>query len=390
MMAFSKINILTAFFSLLIFTTNCIAKNKFIKEKYSNTISFYKMDSTHTSYCTVVEYDSFLALIELPFIDEGGNKKTELKEDSVVATDFYFFLQKEYKNKPINYVMHSHWHLHSLSGISPFLKRGAKLVTSTSNWQYSIRNGLLDNQPTINWKNNIILLEKDSTFLTNSTMPITALFLDSSYINKPTKDYLFFYFPAIKTLHASCMCAINEVDLVSKKKFLYSDRLTDVQKAITNKNIEVATLFKLNTFEKLQSKSSSPSVSYQYFKNHIKDGTSLLAEKQLWQNISLKKWKRNKEKIISKCITEGTNPQILNSLAYDCIRKKQFEKAIAVASVLTTLTPFDISFLDTLGECYFAAGDFEKATYFAKILAAKDNGHNHLTDWQTNAKNGTY
>ncbi|MCY7363297.1 MAG: hypothetical protein LH629_14710 [Ignavibacteria bacterium] len=94
--------------------------NDFNINNYENNIFFITMDTSHSSQTTVIEYPEFLVLIELPFIDEGAGKSTDLSEDIERAEEFIKFLNDKFKNKPVKFVMSSHWHLHSLSGITPF------------------------------------------------------------------------------------------------------------------------------------------------------------------------------------------------------------------------------------------------------------------------------
>ncbi|MBL0107092.1 MAG: hypothetical protein IPP52_07370 [Ignavibacteria bacterium] len=51
--------------------------------------------------------------------------------------------------------------------------------------------------------------------------------------------------PKNKCIHASCMCAMNEIDFTQRPEFIYNDRVTDLEKAIKSRNLEVENLFKL-------------------------------------------------------------------------------------------------------------------------------------------------
>jgi len=139
----------------------------------------------------------------------------------------------------------SHWHLHSLSGITPFFNQGATLVAAKTNWEYSIKNGLFGNADIKTLEKQVIQVSRDTTILNNTNFPLSVLFLDATYSNKPTKDYLFFYMPSNKCIHASCMCAMNEVDFKQRPEFIYNDRVTDLEKVIKSRNLDVEYLFKL-------------------------------------------------------------------------------------------------------------------------------------------------
>lgn len=222
------------------------SSKEFSRNIFSKEISFVRTDSTHGSQSTIIEYPDFLVVIELPMINEGGGRSTNLVEDIPKSERFLNYLKEEYNNKPIKYVMTSHWHLHSLSGITPFFNKGAILISAKTNWEYSIKNGLFGDTDPKTLEKQVVQITNDTTIFKNTSFPISVLFLDETYTNKPTKDYLFFYMPENKSIHASCMCAMNEIDFTQRPDFIYSDRITDLEKAISSRNLDVETLFKLS------------------------------------------------------------------------------------------------------------------------------------------------
>ena len=144
----------------LVVSTSLYAQSEkqFSKTVFSKEISFVRTDTAHGSQSTVIEYPKFLVVIELPMIDEGGGRSTNLVEDIPKAERFLNYLKKEYNNKPIKYVLSSHWHLHSLSGITPFFNEGAILVAAKTNWEYSNKNGLFGKTDTKAFENQMIQL----------------------------------------------------------------------------------------------------------------------------------------------------------------------------------------------------------------------------------------
>jgi hypothetical protein len=203
---------------------------QFSRTVFSKDISFVRTDTTHGSQTTVVEYPNFLVVIELPMIDEGGSRATNLEQDIPKAERFLDFLKKQYNNKPIKYVLSSHWHLHSTSGITPFLNQGATLVSTKKNWDYCVKNGLFGDSDFKTLEKQVLFVEKDTQILEKTENPISVLYLDETYTNKPTNDYLFFFMPKVKCMHASCMCAMNEIDFKQRPNFIYNDRVTDLEK----------------------------------------------------------------------------------------------------------------------------------------------------------------
>src|SRR5687768_6282961 len=82
---------------------------------------FYHMfyDSS-TSKSTIIEFDKFVALLEVPIKNEGGGA-TNLKDHSFGGKKVIASIEKYFPNKPLKYLLHSHWHPHSISSVKPFL-----------------------------------------------------------------------------------------------------------------------------------------------------------------------------------------------------------------------------------------------------------------------------
>ena len=160
----------------LVVSTSLYAQSEkqFSKTVFSKEISFVRTDTAHGSQSTVIEYPKFLVVIELPMIDEGGGRSTNLVEDIPKAERFLNYLKKEYNNKPIKYILSSQWHLHSLSGITPFFNEGAVLVAAKTNWEYSNKNGLFGKTNKKAFENQVMQISKDTTILNNTNFPISV------------------------------------------------------------------------------------------------------------------------------------------------------------------------------------------------------------------------
>ena len=380
-----------AFFMGIVSGSKCQNKYYFVLEKYSPEVSFITMDSSWYVQSTVVEYKDYLVLIELPFVDYGADKSTNLYEDTLKAVSFINFLSVHFNNKPVKYVLHTHWHLHSLSGITPFLKRGATLVTTQKNWDYSVSNGLLGAYKPMEFERQIIRITKDSSILSKTKFPIDIIYLDSTYKNKPTKDYLFFYFPKLKTLHASCMAAINEVDFSTKKDYLYSDRLTDLDRAVTSRNLQVDTIIKLERFKNLNATSINHTFTYSYFKQHIKNGKSLNEVITGYTTLPNEVLIEKKDSILANAINKKLNPEVFNSAVYECIRHSEYRKAILLAQLLNLYSPGELNYIDTMGEAYYTSGDTSTASYYDSILMKRDAKFGGgIKSWEQNKKNNAY
>lgn len=384
-----KTLLLFGIFLSCIFSTFCKAENSFLLDTFSDRITFIRMDSVHTSQATIVEYKDFLVVIELPFIDEGGNVSKNLREDSIKAESFLYFTAQRFNGKPIKYILHSHWHLHSLSGITPFLKNGTILFTTQSSWQYSIQNGFVKNAVSQQYNNSLTFVRGDTTILSDTDFPIRLLHLDNSYRFKPTKEYLLFYFPKSFKLHASCLCAVSETEL-NRKGSIYSDRLTDLQHAIAERNLHVDTIIKLGRYEQKKGNYLPPYFSYKSISQLIENNKPYFSLIKQIADIDTVILTTKRDSLLTNAISRKLPPSMFNQAVYECIRVKEYNKAIIMAHFLNLYFPGETSYIDTMGEAYFAAGDITTATYYDSLLKRKDPKFSGgLVTWEENKKSSS-
>jgi hypothetical protein len=367
---------------------NAQTATSFIKTNYTKEISFIKMDTIHNSQSTIIEYSDFLVVIELPFIDEGANKASNLTQDIPKAEAYLNYLKTEYK-KPVKYVLSSHWHLHSLSGITPFFKEGAVLIAAKSNWEYSVKNGLLGTEDAQALTSKVVQVTNDTMLLAKSKFPIQVLFLDKTYTHKPTKDYLFFYFPKNKTIHASCMCALNTIDFKARPEFIYNDRVTDLEKAIQTRSLAVENLIKLSAeYDKEKKAFKLPVFTNAYFSEFKQHGKPMESLVKTYSNYELSFLKNNTDSILHNLLINKVSPQILNSAVYDCMKQKEFLKAVKWAQILNLYQPGEPNFIDTLGEAYYFSGDLDMAKYYNNLLTTLNpKNPNPIKSWEQNKLN---
>ncbi|MCA6428954.1 MAG: hypothetical protein IM613_05915, partial [Cytophagales bacterium] len=322
-------------------------KHTFTRTSFSKEISFIRFDSAQAAQSTVIEYPKFLVVIELPMIEEGAGRSTNLEEDIPKAEKYLSYLEEEYR-KPVKYVLSSHWHLHSLSGITPFFNNGAKLVVAKTNWKYSLDNGLLNSQDVSKFNKQVVSITRDTTLLSDTKNPIDVLFLDKSYTFKPTKDYLFFYLPASKTMHASCMCAMANIDFKQRPEFVYNDRVSDLEKAIATRKLKVENLIKLSAEYDKETKAYKPvTFTNSYFSEFKQRGTPLHVVVKNYSRCSLEKLTRQRDSILHHLVDRKISLGIINSAVYDCIREKQFINAVEWARLLNLYSVGDNSYIDT-------------------------------------------
>ena len=362
---------------------------EFSRTIFSKEISFVRTDTAHGSQSTVIEYPTFLIVIELPMIDEGGGRSFNLAQDIPKAERFLNYLKNEYNDKPVKYVLSSHWHLHSLSGITPFFNQGATLIAAKTNWEYSVNNGLFDKTDTKAFEKQVIQVSKDTIILENTDFPISVLFLDESYTHKPTRDYLFFYMPKNKCIHASCMCAMNEIDFTQRPEFIYNDRVTDLEKAIKSRNLEVENLFKLTAeYDKEKNTYKLPAFNNSYFEEFKQRGTPMEAIVTGFASYDLNFIQSSKDSILCNLIAKKISAQIINATVYECIKQKAYNNAVHWAQILNLYQIGEVNFMDTMGEAYYNAGDFSIAQHISNQLAVLNpNFTNQFKVWEQNKLN---
>ncbi len=149
-----------------------------IRKKYKKNISFIRIDSTYNAQSTIIEYDDFLVLLELPSIENSNYRKKGLTAETKQGELVLNYLQKEYK-KPVKYIFCSHWHLHTLSGILPYLESNCQLITTSKSWKRSVDKGVLNPDDLEKYRSRVIKVDKDTTFLSNSNYPIRLVYLNS-------------------------------------------------------------------------------------------------------------------------------------------------------------------------------------------------------------------
>lgn len=363
---------------------------QFSRSIFTKEISFIKVDTTYGSQSTVIEYPKFLVVIEVPMFDDGANRSTNLIQDIPKAEKFLAYLKNQYNDKPIKYVLSSHWHLHSLSGITPFFNQGATLVVAKSNWEYSVKNGLFGKVDTKAFEKQVIQVTKDITILDNTAFPISVLFLDETYTNKPTKDYLFFYMPTNKCIHASCMCAIPEIDFQKRPEFIYNDRVTDLEKAIKSRNLEVTDLIKLAAeFDKEMKVYKMPALKNTYYEEFKQRGKPMAEIVKGFSSYELNFLQSSKDSILHSLVTKKISAEVLNSTVYACIKNKDFLKAVQWAQILNLYSAGDYDYLDTMGEAYYNAGDILMAQHISNQLTALSGTKfpNQFKEWEQAKQN---
>lgn len=377
---------------LTFFSMNTLAGNghQFILKRYSSQISFVVMDTIHGAQTTIIEYPDFLVLIEMPLIDEGGSKTKNLQEDAIGAGQFLNFLNNHFPKKPVKYILSSHWHQHSLSGVSPFIKNGTKIITTRRNWNYAVANDLIAKEQINAAGSHVIFISSDSLLLAKSENPIKVLLLDSTYSHKPTKEYLFFYLTKQEYLHGSCMAAVGAQDFNKPEgKYIYNERLIDFHRAITERKLKVSKVIRLGR-EHFKNGTFEPGIyAYTDVEKYILNGSSTDLVLVPFRKLTTEILTLKTDSIILSMIENGIPPNMINQFVYECIAVKQYEKAVLFARILNVYQPGNYDYIDTMGEAYYYHGDLQIAKRISNLLFKYDpNWSAGYEVWEKNKSGG--
>ncbi len=359
----------------------------FILNKYSPELSFVVMDTVHGAQSTIIEYPQFLVLIEVPVIDEGGGKSKNLNEDSLLAAQYKDFLQKNFNGKPVKYILSSHWHLHSLSGVTPFTSGGTKIITTAGNWRYATANNLLAARHLSTIRPSIIQVSSDTLILPKSEYPIKVLYLDTSYHHKPTKDYLFFYLTKQQYLHGSCMAAIGKDDFSRTGNYVYNGRLIDLYRNINEHKLQVRKVIRLGREAYARGNFVPGIYEYADVERFIMNGKSADLIIEPLKKMSTEQIKLQTDTLLHYMKRSGLSPGMLNALAYEYMAIRQFEKAVVLTQLLNIYYPGEKDFIDSMGEAYYFKGDLVLAKRISDLLGRNDHQWmNRFAEWEKNKK----
>lgn len=333
-------------------------------ERSKERLYFMYYDSSN-SKSTIVEFDDFVALLEVPVKDEGGGA-ANMKDHVEGGLKAIRTIEAQFPGKPIKYVIHSHWHPHSISSVAPFLENGSKLVTTIEN--YSIIKKYMDEGVKEKYKANVIFAEAnprtagDSLVIDEPGNRIVIHYLKKSdYPNLPTVDYLYCYLPNYNMLHCACMYNKWTGEPVEGKEML-TGREEDLHRFLTEKKIKPEHLIRL-TNEKSAPGNLQPFSGLEDVVNNgirasdILNRYTALSEQELNARFDA----------IAEEITNNNIPvSLMNTAAYQMLRSNDLARALVFAKLQALLNPSDPNSWDTLGEVYYFMDKVESARRCSK------------------------
>jgi hypothetical protein len=322
--------------------------------KSSDGLYFMYYDSS-AAKSTIVEFEDFIVMIEAPIKNEGGARNLidhEEGGEKILRT-----LKNYFPGKPLKYLLHSHWHPHSISSVNPFLKNGVTLVTTKHN--YDVIKKFVDTA-NIAGINDKIIFVSDSLVISDTKNSLCAFRLvKTDYPNVPTDDYLYFYLSTYNIMHCACMYNKWEGEPVEGKEIL-TGREEDLNRFLLAKNLRPDFLIRYNK-EKNREDDMQPISGLEHV---VTNGIRSAEIANRFMDISQSRLDDSLDAVVSEIIEKKIPPSFINTAVYSLIRKKELKKANSFAIVQSMLNPSDPNSWDTLGETYFFLGNIELARHY--------------------------
>ena len=346
-----------------------------VLHKAAEGLYFMYYDSSN-SKSVVVEMTDYLTLIEVPVCDQGGSA-TNLKDHSAGGEKVLRTLAQHFPGKPLRYLLHSHWHPHSLSSVNPFLKNGVVLYTTRSNY---VRIREFTDSTLVVEGRNVMFVDADSAVIGDlANKVVMHRFRQQDFSYTPAPEYLYFHLPRYDFLHCGCMFTRTPGSRFEEKEVI-TGRAEDLHRLIDQRDLAPRALIRLSK-EKNHPEDMQPfSELDQLMRNGIRASTILKRYADIPDGILL----NNTDSITDAAIASRASAQWFNTLAYNCLNAGKTARALAYARIQTMINPSDANAWDTLGEIYWSMGQFDIARHYgrhSRIIAPEFRDGGELV-WQ--------
>lgn len=363
-------------------------KQNFLYTKGDRNVSTISMGAVTSVQCTIVEYPEFLVLIDIPSIPEQESLKDSIDTTSEIPNPLIVFIDSVFSNKPIKYVLNSHSHGHSLSTVMPFIERGTMLVTARENIEIYDKRGLFGDETSQGCSESIIQISSDTTLLADTNNPIEVLHLKKTdYKSIPTKTFLFFNFPSMKLLAASCMVYLTDCnEAYGFQGMVYSDRLVDTDKIIKDKNLTVESTVQLHKLREVNGMLKPSVFSFSHLKSVLNDGWHRWELSEHFQKMSVNDLTAKRDSLLGFLVDNNIYHIILNHAVYSLIEKGEYQKAVAIAQLLLIYQPDRLNEIDTIGEAFYCNGQTAIAKHYNEIISKskEDSEGLGIEVWEAN------
>lgn len=384
-------NLLYIVLSVLLFISTDISAFSLTKEENNyNRISkvdeglyFIYFDTTSQKRVitkgTIVEFEDNLVLIEMSINDHRKSSDTlqdhfEECERALASIKAYF------PDKPLKYVLSSHWHPHSLASINPIITKGIKVVTTKLNFERLKE--FVDSATFNKYRDNFIFVEDDNFILKDERNEIRVFKINKDeYTSLPTSDFLFFHIPKYGSLHVSCMFQRLTKAVVMGNEFI-STRTEDVVNFMTSNNIVPKNFISIDPYADEPNGLILADTLNRMLKNGILPST---IEKYLYDlpdgNLLAKS-----DSLMKYFMANLIPPYLINKTIYKLLERHEIAKALELAKFNSVLFPSNPNSWDTLAEVYYFNGDNVLAKKYAseckRINSSFESGNE--TKWQEN------
>lgn len=326
--------------------------------KAGDGLWFMYYDSSQ-SKSTIVEFDDFVAMIEVPVKDQGGNARV-LEEHAAGGEKAIRSVRDFFPGKPLRYVIHSHWHPHSISSVRPFLEAGATLVSTVKNFERLKE--FVDSATVAKYGGQITFVDGDSLVIEAPGNKIVIhRFTQEEFPNSPSADYLYCYLPKYNFLHCACMYNKWTGEPVEGKELL-TGREEDVYRFLATRNLRPESLIRLNR-EKKEPNDLQPYAGLQHV---VENGISAAKLSERFLALDEATLRGSRDSVLRSVVQGNIPASVINRSVYSAVGSGQIPKALQLAHLQALASPSDPNVWDTLGEVYYAAGDSLMARSYAK------------------------
>jgi hypothetical protein len=312
-----------------------------------------EIDSTGTK-CTIVEFDGSLCLIEVSLSRRGGGAGA-LTEHRQGGEAILRLLREQFPDKPLDTVLHSHWHPHSMASVAPFLEEGISLVTTRANFervQEFVDPSLVEKRADL-----IRYVDGDSIVIGRGSKEIVVYRLQKEdYPTIPSTDYLFFHLPGHRALLCGCMYNKWTGEPVEGREIL-TTREQDLYKFITANGLDIDGLIRLNREEG----ETGQVLPFAGLKNVIENGVTAEELTAPYRELSTDSLHAARDRLVQDVISRGIPAPLFNRLVYDALGQKELARAKEFALLQVLAGPSRANAWDTLGEVHYFLGELAVA-----------------------------
>ncbi len=326
--------------------------------KAGDGLYFMYYDSSQ-SKSTIVEFDDFLALIEVPVKDQGGNARV-LEEHAEGGEKVLRTLKGYFPSKPLRYVVHSHWHPHSISSVRPFISNGVTLVSTRKNFERLKE--FVDSADIARYGKNITFVDGDSLVIADPGNRIVIhRFTQEEYPNAPSADYLYCYLPKYNYLHCACMYNKWTGEKVAGKELL-TGREEDLDRFMSARNLRPEYLIRLSR-EKTEKNDMQP---YEGLRDVVVNGVSATALSDGYLALDETTLRVSRDSLVRSIVRDHIPASVINRAVYSALGRNALSKAALLAHLQAGANPSDPNVWDTLGEVHYFLGDTLMARSYGK------------------------